>query len=69
MSKPIMRIHDLATNEVIDREMTDAELADHNARLEEFAQEKAEAEAKAQAKAALLAQLGITEEQAKLLLS
>jgi hypothetical protein len=31
--------------------------------------EKAEAEAKAAAKAALLAQLGITEEQAKLLLS
>ena len=31
--------------------------------------EKAETEAKAQAKAALLAQLGITEEQAKLLLS
>jgi hypothetical protein len=31
--------------------------------------EKAEAEAKATAKAALLAQLGITEEQAKLLLS
>jgi hypothetical protein len=33
------------------------------------AAQKAEAEAKAQAKAALLAQLGITEEQAKLLLS
>ncbi len=33
------------------------------------ADEKAEVEAKAQAKAALLAQLGITEEQAKLLLS
>ena len=31
--------------------------------------EKAEAEAKATAKAAVLAQLGITEEQAKLLLS
>ena len=31
--------------------------------------EQSEAEAKAQAKAALLAQLGITEEQAKLLLS
>jgi hypothetical protein len=32
-------------------------------------QQKAEAEAKSNAKAALLAQLGITEEQAKLLLS
>jgi hypothetical protein len=41
-------------------------------RLEEEAQVaalEAEAEAKATAKAALLAQLGITEEQAKLLLS
>lgn len=39
-----------------------------NARLAKE-QAKAEAEAKAQAKAQLLAQLGITEEQAKLLLS
>jgi hypothetical protein len=36
---------------------------------EEAEQIKAEAEAKSAAKAALLAQLGITEEQAKLLLS
>jgi hypothetical protein len=35
----------------------------------EFASEQAEAEAKATAKAALLTQLGITEEQARLLLS
>jgi hypothetical protein len=37
--------------------------------IENAAAKKAEAEAKATAKAALLAQLGITEEQAKLLLS
>ena len=68
MSKPIMRIHDLATNEVIDREMTDSEFTDHNARLEEFAQEKAEAEAKAAQRQALLNRLGLTEEEAQILL-
>ena len=29
MTKPMIRIHDLATDEVIDREMTDAEYAQH----------------------------------------
>jgi len=43
-----------------------AKIEAHQAEVETI---KAEAEAKAQAKAALLAQLGITEEQAKLLLS
>jgi hypothetical protein len=69
MSKPMIRIHNTETNEIIDREMTDAEFAQYQidqAQAEAF---KAELETKAQAKAALLAQLGITEEQAKLLLS
>jgi hypothetical protein len=69
MSRPIIRIHDLATDEVIDREMNDQEFAQYQADKEARATEKAEADAKATAKAALLAQLGITEEQAKLLLS
>ena len=69
MSKPMIRTHDLATNEVVDREMTDAEFAIYEADQALRATQKAEAEAKATAKAALLAQLGITEEQAKLLLS
>jgi hypothetical protein len=29
MSNPKIRIHDLATDEIIDREMTDAEYAEH----------------------------------------
>ena len=65
----MIRIHDLATDEIIDREMNDLEFAEHNAKLQLLAAKEAEAEAKATAKAALLAQLGITEEQAKLLLS
>lgn len=61
------------TNEVIERELEGEELkqylADQKAEEKRLADIKAEAEAKAQAKAQLLAQLGITEEQAKLLLS
>jgi hypothetical protein len=69
MSRPIIRIHNITTNEVIDREMNDAEFAQYEAEQAANAIAKAEAEATATAKAALLAQLGITEEQAKLLLS
>ena len=69
MTKPIIRIHDLATNEVVDREMTDAEFTAYEADQAAQATAQAETEAKATAKAALLVQLGITEEQAKLLLS
>ena len=69
MTRLMVRIHDLATNEVIDREMNDAEFAQYEADQAAQAAKQAEAEAKATAKAALLAQLGITEEQAKLLLS
>ena len=69
MTKPMIRIHNSETNEVIDREMNDAEFAAYEAEQAAQASAQAEAEAKATAKAALLAQLGITEEQAKLLLS
>ena len=69
MSKPMIRIHNTKTNEIIDREMNDVEFSQYQIRQTEDEQRKAEIEAKAQAKAALLAQLGITEEQAKLLLS
>ena len=69
MTKPIIRIHDVATDEVIDREMNDAEFAVYEAEQAAQAAAQAEVETKATAKAALLTQLGITEEQAKLLLS
>jgi len=65
----MVRIHNAETNEVIDREMNDAEFAQYQADQAAQAIAKAEAEAKATAKAALLTQLGITAEQAKLLLS
>lgn len=67
-TRPMVREHNLETDEVIDREMNDAEFAQYEAN--KSAQElEAEAQAqKAADKAALLAHLGITEEQAKLLL-
>jgi hypothetical protein len=68
-TRPIVRIHNIKTNEIIDREMNDAEFAEHEADQAALGL-AAEAKAKAKAdKAALLAQLGITEEQAKLLLA
>jgi hypothetical protein len=67
--KPMVRIHDIATDETIDREMTDAEFAQFQAEQAKD-QARIEAEAtRAAEKAALLAQLGITDDQAKLLLS
>ena len=67
--RPMVRIHNTETNEVIDREMTDAEFAQYEADQAARAV-AAEAKAKAEAdKAALLARLGITAEEAKTLLS
>ncbi len=69
MTKPIIRIHNCETNEVVDREMTNAEFAQYKKDLEKRADEQAEVLAKAEAKAALLERLGITEDEAKLLLA
>ena len=68
MNKPIIKIHNVETGEIIEREMNDAEFADWENQQAKAAQE---AEAKAAAviaKSALLEKLGITEEEAKLLL-
>ncbi len=68
MAKPIVRIY-TAPGEFIDREMNDDEFAQYQIDQAEEEARQAEAQARAEAKAALLIQLGITEEQAKLLLS
>jgi hypothetical protein len=68
MTKPMVRIHNVETDEVIDREMNDAEFAQYEADKAAQATAQAEAEAKATAKAALLTRLGITAEEAQLLL-
>jgi len=63
MSKPTIRIHNIETDEVIDREMTDAEFIKYQENQAVEATRKAEAETKAQAKATAegkLAALGLT---------
>jgi hypothetical protein len=69
--KLVERIHNLETNEIIDieRDATPEELKEIELAQAEAAAIKAELEAKAKAKADLLAKLGITQEEAKLLLS
>jgi hypothetical protein len=65
MSKPMIRIHDTQTNEIIDREMTNAEFAQYKLANEKAIAYSNELEAKAAAKAAAqlkLAALGLTVE-------
>ena len=68
MTRPTVRIHDLSTDEVIDREMNDAEFAQYEADQAAEAERVAAEAAKAAEKEALLARLGITADEAKLLL-
>ncbi len=63
-----IKVHNIETGEVIEREMTPEELADFETRQELSLQIKAEKELKAQERQALLDRLGITEEEARLLL-
>jgi hypothetical protein len=69
MTKPMIRIHNAETNEVIDREMNDEEFAQYEVVKAQAEAQQAEVEAQSQAKALLLERLGITEDEAKLLLS
>ena len=64
----MIRIHNLETNEVIDREMNDDEFAQSQIDKANDLAAKAEAEARATQKAALLERLGITEDESRLLL-
>jgi hypothetical protein len=68
ITRPIVRIHNIETDEIIDREMNDAEFEAHQKqqeanKLAEAAKAKAEAD-----KAALLARLGLTEDELKTIL-
>ncbi len=69
MTKPMIRIHDSNTNEIIDREMNDVEFAEYEQRQIETQEKLDLMTAKASEKAALLAKLGITANEAALLLS
>ena len=64
-----IKIHDLATGQEIEREMNAEELAQYEAdQVAEISREQVEL-TKAADKAALLERLGITQDEAKLLLS
>ncbi len=67
----IEKIINVTTGEetIIERELTAQELAEREAAQAQTAQAKAEAEAKAAQRAIILDRLGLTEEEAKLLLS
>ena len=64
----MIREHNLITGEIIDREMTEEELEKHEAMLAENAAQAAAEVQKAADRAALLEKLGITEDEARLLL-
>ena len=68
MTKPLIRIHDLATDEIIDREMTVAEYKIHQEKIAKYEKQQAEAEAKATQRQAILDRLGLTADEAKLIL-
>ena len=73
MSKDTLMIHNVETDEIIIRELTDEEQAVRDAEVAAVLAEKQAqieaAETKAVARQALLDKLGITEEEARLLLS
>ena len=67
-TRPMVRIHDLSTDEVIDRQMNDSEFTQYEADKTAEAERVAVMSAKAEQRVALLERLGITEEEAQLLL-
>lgn len=69
MTRPTVLVHDMATNQTNERQMNDEEFAQYSQLLADKAAEAQAAAEAAAAKAALLARLGITEDEARLLLS
>jgi hypothetical protein len=67
-SKPMIRIHDTELDEVVDRQMTNAEFAAYEADMQATLQLQAEAAAKAAAKQAVLDKLGLSTEEVAALL-
>jgi hypothetical protein len=67
-TRPMIRIHNIETDEVIDREMNDAEFAQYQADKAAQAIAKAEAELKETAKTAILDRIGLTADELKTIL-
>ena len=69
MTNPMIKIHNVSTDEIVEREMTADELISYNLRQAEAIKQQQAKEQAATNKAALLAKLGITADEVKLLLS
>lgn len=67
-TRPMIRIHNTETDEVVDREMNDAEFAQYEAEKTAELARQAEAKAKAIAKAAILDRIGLTADELKMIL-
>ena len=68
MSRPMIRIHNIELDELIEREMNDQEFAKYEADQAAEAEAQAATNAKAAQRRAILEHLGITEEEARILL-
>lgn len=68
MANPIIVIHDLETNEIIEREMTKQEFESYNKTKKSVEAEVIQAEAKASQRQAIADRLGLTADELKLLL-
>jgi predicted metal-binding transcription factor (methanogenesis marker protein 9) len=68
MSNPTIRIHNIETDEVIDREMTIDEYKIYQEKLAKYQAEQAETESKTVQRQAILDKLGLTADEAKLLI-
>jgi hypothetical protein len=64
----MIRIHNIKTDEIIEREMTDAEFDKYEADKAEYLVEQAEAKTKEAARQAILSRLGISIEELKTIL-
>ena len=68
MTNPMIKIHNVSTDEIVEREMTADELISYNLRQAEAIKQQQAKEQAATNKAALLAKLGITADEFKTLL-
>lgn len=68
MTRPIVRVHDIQTNETVDREMNDAEFEAYQERQARFTAQQVDNSARQAEREALLARLNITSDEARLLL-
>jgi len=67
-TRPMVRIHNIETDEVIDREMNDDEFAQYEADKAAQLAKEAEVETKAAEKQAILDRIGLSADELKMIL-